>query len=634
MGGGSVIAILALGVVLTYKASGTVNFAHAALGMYVAFAFYELRATGELVLPLLGLPDRVAIVDRPTVFTAMVTCLALAAALGALIYGLVFRPLRRAPALARVVASLGLLLYFIALIDLRFGARGATALVIRNVLDATVVDFAGASVPLDRFLLLAVALVLTGVLWLAYRYTRFGLATRATAEHEEGAIQIGLSPDAYGVANWALASMLAALAIILAAPVVRLDPAGTSLLIVPAVAAALVARFNSFVVATAVGLAIGMAQSEILNLQADHAWLPEIGLQQGVPFLVILLTLLVGGSRLPHRGRPPTRSLPESPDPRWTGVGVLVVGGIAVSGLLVLDGDWRLGIIISTITAVLALSVVVVTGFVGQISLAPYAFAGVAAFAMVRFANDAGFGFPFDALAGAAVATTVGVLVAIPAVRVRGLDLAIATLAAAVVIEELIFKWTWFTGGAAGSRVPPPELFGIDVGIAARGTDYPRAAFGIVCIVVLVVCTLAVVGLRRGATGRAWLAVRADERAAAAAGINVVGAKISAFGVSAFLAGIGGTLLAYERQILSPSSFAVLASLTLLAFTYLSGIAAPAGALLAGVLASGGILTVALDRIDDGASRYQLATAGLALVAAAVLFPNGIVGSLARIRRR
>ncbi len=607
--------------------------------MYVAFAFYELRETGSLVLPVpfeavFGVSMRPSIVDRPTVFTAMVTSLALAAALGALIYALVFRPLRRAPALARVVASLGLLLYFIALIDLRFGARGATALVIRNVLDARVVEFFGASVPLDRFFLLAVAVALTGVLWLVYRYTRFGLATRATAEHEEGAIQIGLSPDAYGVANWALASMLAALAIILAAPIVRLDPAGTSLLIVPAVAAALVARFNSFVVATAAGLAIGMAQSEILNLQADHEWLPEVGLQQGVPFLVILLTLLVGGSRLPHRGRPPTRSLPESPDPAWTGIGVIVTGGVAIGALLVLDGDWRLGIIISTITAVLALSVVVVTGFVGQISLAPYAFAGVAAFAMVRFANDAGFGFPFDALAGAVVATTVGVLVAIPAVRVRGLDLAIATLAAAVVIEELIFKWTWFTGGAAGSRVPPPELFGIDVGIAARGTDYPRPAFGIVCVVVLVVCTLAVVGLRRGNTGRAWLAVRADERAAAAAGINVVGAKISAFGVSAFLAGIGGTLLAYERQILSPSSFAVLASLTLLAFTYLSGIAAPAGALLAGALASGGLLTVALDRSNDNASRYQLAIAGLALVVAAVVFPNGIVGTLRRVRHR
>lgn len=630
------IAALGIGLVLTSTASGVVNFAHAALGMYVAFAFYELRESGELVLPVLGLPARVAIVERPTVLTAMVACVSLAAGLGAAIYWLVFRPLRRAPALARVVASLGLLLYFIALVDLRFGARGATALVIRPVLPTTLVEVMGASVPRDRLLLLGLVALLTLGLGLAYRSTRFGLATRAVAEHEEGAVALGLSPDTYGVVNWVLASALAGLALILAAPIVRLDPAGTSLLVVPAVAAALVGRFRSFPVVAAAGIAIGMAQSEILNVQADHEWLPEIGLQQGVPFLVVVLTLLLGREQLPGRGRLPTKALPASPEPTRFAATVVVAGGLAVLGLLTLDGDWRLGITVSAIASLLALSVVVVTGFVGQISLAPYAFAGVAAFAMVRASESLGLGFPLAPLLGAVVATVAGVIVAIPAIRVRGLDLAIATLAAAVAIEELAFRWSWFTGGAAGLRVEPPAVAGIDLGIAAAGRAYPRTAFGVLCVTLLVLAALGVTGLRRGATGRAWLAVRADERAAAAAGVDVVRAKLSAFAVSAFLAGLGGTLLAYQRQILSPSSFVVMASLTLLALTYLCGIASPAGALMAGALTTGGVLTVLLERMSEGSSRYQLATAGVLLVVAAVRLPDGILGAgrFGRRRRR
>jgi len=628
LGTGSAIAALALGVVLTHRASGVVNFAHAAVGVYIAFVFYNLRSTGDVVLPIIGLPAQFHLVDRPTVFTALVVSMALAAALGALQYVLIFRLLRRRPALARVVATLGLFLYFISLVRLRFGATGATGLEIRSILPGGLVRFGSTAVFRDRFVLLGIIAVVSFVLWLVYRFTRFGLATRAAAEEEDGAIRLGISPDLLGVANWALAAMLAGGAVILIAPIVRLDPAGTSLLIVPAVAAALVASFSSFPIAVVTGLAIGMVQSELLNLQTDVDWLPDIGLQQGVPFVVILAVLGLRGERLAGRSLTLSQDLPAAPDPVRLVPVVVAVAAAGVVGLLTLGSEWRQGIILSAIVAIIALSVVVVTGYIGQISLAPYAFAGVAAFALVRLSEDLGVPFPIAPIVAALIATLVGVLAALPAIGVRGMNLAIATLAAAVAVEELVFKWTWFTGGVTGARAPEPSLFGVDLGISGVGSDFPKPAFGILVLVVFAILTLGVIGLRRGRTGLGWLAVRANERAAAAAGVKVAQAKITAFGVSGFLAGIGGSLLAYQRQQISSSSFGVMNSLSLLAITYLAGISSPAGAMVAGLLATGGLLTVYLEQSSSEASQYQEITNAVMLIVAAIAFSGGITGSV------
>lgn len=620
---------------VTYQASGVVNFAHAALGTYVAFAFYRLRQTGDLVLPVLGLPDRVSVVDRPTVITALVICLVLAAALGAFLALVVFRPLRRATPLARVVASLGVMLYLIAVIDLRFGAQGATSLVIRPVLPTSIVSIGSTRVPADRLWLLAIVVVATAVLWTVSRFTRFGLATRAVAENERGAVLLGIRADAVATGNWVIASVLSALGIILAAPIVRLDPTNTSLLVVPAIAAALVGRFSRLIVAVATALGVGMLQSEILNLQASWDWLPNVGLQQGVPLLVIILALALGASPPAARGATMSSELPSAGLPRHA---ELIVLGLAAAAIVVMaqaGWEWRLAVIVTSIATVTALSVVVATGLVGQITLATSAFAGLAAFSMVKLSESAGLPFPVAPLLACLVAVAVGVGIGLPAVRVRGLTLAMATLAGAIAVEELVFKWSWFTGGYSGARVSGPTLGGLDLGIAAVGPAYPRREFGYFVIVVALLAVLAVTRLRRSATVRRWLAVRANERAAAAVGIAVTRVKLAAFALSAFLAGLAGTLTAYQRQLVSVGSFGSFTSIVVLAITYLAGIATPLGAIGAGVLASGGVLTVAL---GDEASRYQFAVNGLMLVLAAILLPDGVVGrrrlrSPGRLRR-
>ncbi len=645
LGLGSVIAALALGVVLTFRASGVVNFGHAATGMYVAFSYYELRNTGELVLPILGLPDRITIVGQtegatevaqPTETTALIIAALLAAAIGALLYFGVFRWLRTAPALGRVIASVGVFIYFIGIADLRFATRGATVGTIDGPLPNDLITWGRLTNRQDILLTTGFVLLATIGLAALYRYTRFGLATRAAAENERGAVLLGLPPDRIGVLNWMLATVLGGLSVILVAERVSLDPTNTGLLIVPALAAALVGSFTSFGATAAAGLGIGMLMTELFNLQSEWSWLPtDLGIQQGVPFLLIIVLMVFRGQSLPDRGEIQLRALPRAPRPSHPALASVIVAAAGLVGLLTLGTDWRGAIIVSGTAAVLSLSVVVLTGYVGQISLAQYTFAGIAAFMIVRITEGWGIHFPLAPILAAVVSMAAGLVIGFPAVRVRGINLAIATLAAAVAVEELVFKWSWFTGGLVGSRVEPPRLFGWDLSANLAG-DFERWEFGVVVVVTATALFIAVGNLRRSSTAVRWLAVRSNERAAAAAGINVSGTKLWAFAVSSFIAGLGGALIAYRQPTLSTGSFLVVSSLIALAITYLAGITSLSGAAVAGILATGGLLTVGLERVSDGSSEYQFALNGLFLIIAAVVYPSGITGAVREVvaRRR
>ena len=221
------MAVLAIGLVLTFRASNVVNLAHAAMGTYIAYVYYGLRnfnvastqKGGNLVLPVFGVPGVVHLIDRPTVVTALAIALVVAALVGALVYLLVFRALRNAPPLARLVASLGLFLYLQAVMELRahdIGA-GAATLPLTSLLPNGVVRLGSVVVPTASFVLAGLAVTVAVVLGAVFRYTRFGLSTRAAAESEKGAILIGVSPDRVGLLNWIIASVLAGGAMIFVA---------------------------------------------------------------------------------------------------------------------------------------------------------------------------------------------------------------------------------------------------------------------------------------------------------------------------------------------------------------------------------------------------------------------------------
>ena len=307
---------------------------------------------------------------------------------------------------------------------------------------------------------------------------------------------------------------------------------------------------------------------------------------------------------------------------------VAVVAGVL---LVVTQGSFRLGIIASMIMTVVMLSFVVLTGLVGQISLAQAAIAGAAGFALSRLGDSFGVPFPVSTLLAVLIATGFGVVVGVSAMRIRGAQLAVVTLAAAVALEEFVFRNTSMTG-MFGNPISGPNLFGWNLGVR-EGRDLARLEFGFLVLAVVTVCAIGVGNLSRSATGRRFLAIRSNERAGASVGISVAKTKLLAFAIASFLAGLGGSFIGYSRGQLSAESFAVLIGLSFLALAYLCGITSVAGAIIAGLFAPLGIVYVVADRIAPLGRWYQFA-AGFSLVVAAIFFSEGIAGAYRQNRRR
>ena len=302
------------------------------------------------------------------------------------------------------------------------------------------------------------------------------------------------------------------------------------------------------------------------------------------------------------------------------------VAGLAV--ILLTHGSYRFGVITSLASALIALSIVVLTGMVGQISLAQTAFAGIAGLVLAKIGDD--IPFPFSLIIAVAIATVVGTLVGLPALRIRGAQLAVVTLAAAVAIEELIF------GGPAllstSGSIPGWRLFGIDLSVRA-GRNLARWQFAVFVLAVVVVAFVLVGNVLRGSTGRKLLAVRSNERAAAAIGVDVRTVKLGAFALSSCLAGLGGALIATSRGQLSSASFGVFVGLGFLAVTYLSGIASMGGAVVAGGLVALGVVYTVLDR-TLGVAAYYAIISGPLLILTVILNPSGIAGRTRSVLQR
>jgi branched-chain amino acid transport system permease protein len=627
-GAAAIMAAFGLGLVITHQGSGVVNFAHGAMAMWVAYVYADLRQ-GAYPFPIPGLPARYHFAGDVGFRWAFLLAVLTAVALGLAVYLLVFRPLRRAPSLAKVVASIGIVIVLMTLVDRRF--EDNTTIRVGAILPREPVTLWGdLTVPRDGLWLALIVVVIAAVVWAASRYTRLGLVTRAAAENEKGAVLLGYSPDLVAGLSFVVASVIGGVVAVLASPMIQL---GSSVFtfgfLIPALGAALIGRFRSVWPTVITGLAIGMVQSTFTKLQGDLSWFPTYGAREGLPFLVIIVAMFVLGERLPDRGAVDSWRLPAVPDARVGAVAVIAPIAAAVVGLLVLGPLWR-GAIMTTVIAVLfALSFVVLTGFGGQTSLAQMAFAGVAGFALSKLGTGWGIPFPFAPLLACAVATVFGVLVGFPALRVRGTNLAIVTLAGGVAISEFVFKNPTFVGDAStgGAKIPHPALGSWDFALVL-GTKSSRPVFGIFLVVVVAVAALAVANIRRSATGRRMLAVRSNERAASAIGIDVGRSKVSVFALSSFIAGAAGCLIAYRFGSVSDASYGTIASLTALAVAYLGGITSVSGAVTAGLVASSGVAFYALGRVMSSVGRWEALVSGVMLIITAITNPEGIAGAV------
>ncbi len=663
IGSGCLVSAIALAVVLTYRGSAVVNLASGAMAASSAYTYDALRRDGTIVLAPLPNPlslaeglahlagaDGVRLPDIPTSVSlggplgfapALVLTLLIAAGVGAACHFFVFRPLGGAPPLAKVVASVGVLIVFQAVMVLRFTS---TPRPVRPILTKAGVRLPGdVVVPRDQLVLTGVVIVSAVLLWLLFRATRFGLATRAAAENEKAAAVLGFSPDVLAGANWVLSTMLVGLFGVLVATVNgSVDPITITLLIVPALGAALLGGFTSFGVTVAAGFGIAMAQN-LLQYVTTRPWFPHAGqaplpgMKESLPFLVNAVVLFIRGRALPTRDSIAMDRLPPVPRSGRVAAWAVPAALAAATGLLFLGPIWRLAITNTLVGILMCLSLVVLTGFVGQISLAQMTIAGIAGFSLSKLAGTYGVPFPLGPLIGAVVATACGLLAAIPALRVRGVNLAVVTLAAAVAIENAVFRNQTWSGSAEGARVPPPRLFGLRFGPNDPGSfdgKIPNPWFGIFCLAVVVALALTVVKLRASATGRRMLAVRSNERAAAAVGVSVAGTKLLAFALASFIAGLAGTLSGYRFGSVSPAVFGSSASLLLLAFAYLGGITSVTGAVLGGCLVAGGVNFAALDQWFGIPDDYTVLLGGLGLIVTAVLNPEGIAGAARDISRR
>ena len=619
LGTGALIAGVAIALVVTYRGAGVINLAAGAVAMLTGYAFWSLK-TGVYGTEMGTLP-------------AFVLTLVVAVALGLLMEFVAFRPLRTATPLAKLVASLGLLLVAQAAILLAFGSDPQAQ---PSILPTTTVTLSTVAVPIDRFILTGIVIAIAITLAAVYRWTRFGLATRAASENEVSAMLGGLSPSRLSMINTVIACLIAGVLGVLAAPLITLDSETLPLTVVPALAAALLARFTSLAIACAGGLAIGIGENLLYYASTqsffptDHGT-PIPGAEELLVFVIIVVAMFLRGASLPGRGEIIEKRLPAVPRPERLLRPALIAGIAAGVALIAFPYDFRQALINSLIGTVLVLSLVVITGFVGQISVMQLALSGVAGFVISHLATDAGIEFPIAPIIGAICATLLGLVTAVCALRVRGVTLAVVTLAAAVAIEDFGFNNSTWGGGATGAPVPQPKLFGLNLGSDApfKGIDgkLPSPMIGFMILAIAILLCLLVSSIRRSTFGTRMLAVRSNERAAAAAGINVRNVKLTAFGVGSFIAGIAGGLYAYNFGSVSESRFSALTALSLIAFAYIGGITMVTGAIFAGLLAVEGLSQHAFETWFGISGTWTVLVAGVALIGNVVFYPEGVVGA-------
>jgi branched-chain amino acid transport system permease protein len=625
VGVGALYGALAMGVIVVYRGSGVVNFAIGAMAMFPAVVYAELRTSGDLLLPVIVIPDRYGLGDPMGFAPAALIALAVGSLIAIVSYFLIFRPLRTSPPLTAVIATVGLTIVLQGLAVRSFGTQTVRT---PALLPSDTVEVFGRVVPVDRFWLAGIVAVFGLALAVMYQRSRFGLATRAAATNEKGTILLGYDPTRIGMINWLLASAMVSSVGIIATSLSGVNPFNYSLYVVPALGAALAARLVSLPIALFAGIAIGSFEALAVHIVAQRQ-VPTFflgGFSSLVPFLVIVGALIAVGRGLPDRATILERFQVFAPLPSTNPLVWIVTTAVAAALLTFGDPTLRLATIQTMFLVTLLLSIVVLTGFVGQVSLAQLAFAGFCAFMLSRLD---GLPFPLGPLAAIAITTAVGTMIGVPALRIRGIQFAIVTFAAALVFEQLFFRSPTFVGEGGIARVRNPELFGIDLGILGDG-QFPRRIFGLVMLAFVVACALMVANIRRSSLGRRFLAVRINERAAAAAGINVPRTKLLGAALASFLAAVAGVMFAYKSGgSFNGGGLEAQTGLEALALGYLGGVGYVSGAVIGGLLAPSG-LAIALITGGTPSINLFLAT-GVGLILVTVLLPGGIA-SLAQRR--
>ena len=435
---------------------------------------------------------------------------------------------------------------------------------------------------------------------------------------------LGWSPDRLAALTWGLGGGLAGLAAVLVAPLTGLSGLTMTMVVtVAGLAAALLGGFRSFPLTFVGGLIVGLCESLATRYSADvERWLHQsqiTGLNRATGFLVILIVLVVRGRGLPLRSHVAER-LPRLGTGRVNVPGLLI-GSAVVLGLLftVFDESWAQATYISLAAGVMVLSIVVLTGYAGQLSLAQWALGGIGALIAGRFV-EAGLAVELAIPAGIVLTVLIGGVFALPALRTRGVNLAVVTLGLGFTVSEVVFANNQYVGGGleGGTPIGRVKLFGI----AVDAFGHPHR-WALVSLVAFVAIGLVVANLRRSRTGRRLIAVRTNERAAASLGISVVGVKLYAFAVAAGIAAVAGILTAFQFQRIQYGTFNVFESINAVGSAVIGGLGYALGAVFAAPNAVDGLGTKLLEDFGGLGDWAEVVGAALVIVIL-VTHQNGI----------
>ena len=611
---GMLYALLAFGLILVYRANRFINFAHAGLGL--------VPAVTALLL----------VTNHHWPYLASVAVMLVGSAMTGGAVELLMRRFGKAPRLIATVFTIGLAQIFVFL-ELQLPGWIAGLPGVPTSFPTPYahfrVEIGGVIFSGDYFAIIAATAAVCAGLAAFLRFTRVGIAVRASAENADRAALLGVPVARLSTIVWVVAGVCSGIAVYLQAPVTALPSGGSvsPLVLLYGLAAAVVARMESLPVAFAAGMGVGVIQQGAFagSSRPDDA--------AALMLVVILGALLVQRRRMARaydtgvasykslqEFRPvplELRHLPEVRRVRAASFGLL--GAVAVAAPF-LVGTGRAGFCAQAVIAgMVAVSLVVLSGWGGQISLGQYAFAGVGAAVAGGLATryDADF---FVTLAAALVAgAVVAALIGVPALRVPGLFLAVVTLGLGASVQYAVLSRARF-----GWLLPPDGAF-INRPLLYGRFDLQRSAVGYyyVCLAFLVLACLSAWSLRHSRSGRLFIGMRDNQRAAQSFGANATSTRLAAFAISGAIAALAGALSAYQSQV-DPGSFTMDTSLTAFLYAVVGGLTSLPGAVLA---------TVGLSALSYfGGAKLSVLASGVGVSIVLLVFPGGLAQAVLQAR--
>ena len=566
---GCVFGLLAMGLVLTYKTSGVFNLAFGAQAFASASVYYELRVEQEwAIIPAFA-----------------VAVLLIAPLIGFVLERFIFRHLRTAPAIAKLVASLGLLVAIPEIVEVFFGSQQKFGVPALWPQEFVIYRFGDYAIDGNEAATLIATLIVVVTLTLLFRYSSIGLKMRAVVESPRMTALVGINADRVSSFSWMLSSLVAGLAGVLIAPLfAQLASTYFTILLVAAIAAAAFARLTSIPMALLGGILLGILQGILAGYLPLDSVLAQ-GLRPSLPFVLLFLLLLFWPGLRQKREAvdplagvdPPPPGLAATARGRGLTIATWVLGtAIVVVGLGIvmfsLDDFWLRIVTSAVIFSIIFLSITVITGMGGQISLCQATFAAVGGFTTAQLVNELELPVLLTVLAGAVLAAVVGALLAIPALRLGGIFLALATFAFALMFDSVLVPLDWVGGGPFPLDVPRPEFIEDD------------HAFFLFSVAVLAVVGVLVILVRRGTTGKYLDALRGSEIAANSIGISATRATVVAFALSAGIAGLGGGMLAmFDTQANYTANYTPFFGLVWIVLVVTIGARTVEGAIVAGL---------------------------------------------------